>query len=161
MIDTAALLHVLLVLQLIVTVTVNTVLANDDSKTSGARHLTNNTLTRLLQSSVLVKIGGSSITDKATREALNESALDWFARSLTSSSHGMNLTFVIVHGAGSFGHHTAKEYGLGSNNHGLAMSGHVGQVRIQHVLHHYERLSEFPSRNCFKQYYVCTRIVLT
>lgn len=106
------LLRILLVLPSLV----NTVLADDDSKTSVARKNNN----------ILVKIGGSSITDKASREALNQSALNWFAQSLTSSSHrNHNRTFVIVHGAGSFGHHTAKEYGLGSN--GVAMSAHVGQ----------------------------------
>jgi len=107
------LLRNLLVLQWLV----NTVLADDGSKTSAS--LNDNTHT-------LVKIGGSSITDKARREALNQSALHWFAQSLTSSRHRHhNRTFVVVHGAGSFGHHTANEYGLGSN--GVAMSARVGQ----------------------------------
>lgn len=70
---------------------------------------------------VLVKVGGSSITDKAVKETLNESALEWFAQTIhtalsatsrSTSSSRPNLTFVIVHGAGSFGHHTAKEFGL-------------------------------------------------
>lgn len=80
---------------------------------------------------VLVKIGGSSITAKSTKESLNQTALDWFAQTLADTMADEFLApseeeapscadhdkaprsaFVIVHGAGSFGHHTAKEYGL-------------------------------------------------
>lgn len=59
---------------------------------------------------VLVKIGGSSITHKAVRETLNEAALQWFVETIreTSDKHA----YVIVHGAGSFGHMTASEFGL-------------------------------------------------
>ena len=79
---------------------------------------------------ILVKIGGSSITHKGEFESLNEHALAWFSRSIakatpnaflappkeevcdvdTTNEHAIG--FVIVHGAGSFGHFTAKEYGL-------------------------------------------------
>lgn len=59
---------------------------------------------------VLVKIGGSSITNKGFKEELNPRALDWFAKALIHRKD--DLSFVIVHGAGSFGHFTAKEYGL-------------------------------------------------
>lgn len=86
---------------------------------------------------VLVKIGGSSITNKGQRESLNQEALDWFARSIALSSSSYFLAvppddnndtnkdeqcgseiapkhraFVIVHGAGSFGHFSAKDHGL-------------------------------------------------
>lgn len=87
----------------------------------------------------IVKVGGSSITDKAHQETLLESALQWFARTVadhtsddfrdppsgTRSCHALqndasmtcvrrnnSTAFVLVHGAGSFGHHTAKESGL-------------------------------------------------
>lgn len=90
---------------------------------------------------VLIKIGGSSITHKANKETLNEDALNWFASTLARQvsplyrkpddgeeeeeeekkssvssssfrSHSRKTAFVVVHGAGSFGHHTAKEYGM-------------------------------------------------
>lgn len=83
---------------------------------------------------VLVKIGGSSITHKAERESLNGDALDWFAESISQAASSVylspsnteecssvgekmrdssrNLAFIIVHGAGSFGHFSAKDYGL-------------------------------------------------
>lgn len=73
---------------------------------------------------VVLKLGGSSITDKASLETLDQSMLDWIASTLSNSTHiGYNSCnenevrtiqnkFVIVHGAGSFGHHIAKKYGL-------------------------------------------------
>jgi isopentenyl phosphate kinase len=87
---------------------------------------------------VLVKIGGSSITNKAQKETLNQEALDWFAEAVrpvlsrnfcapsgsddidtgrihnieSALAKGRPIAFVVVHGAGSFGHHQAKEFGL-------------------------------------------------
>lgn len=90
----------------------------------------------------ILKIGGSSITDKAHEETLNsDTLLQWFAQLVSNSvdprflscssrqsstysscdDDGCNLTnkmtkkqqqFIIVHGAGSFGHHCAKRFGL-------------------------------------------------
>jgi len=65
---------------------------------------------------VVVKVGGSSITKKAEKETVNDEALDWFANAMANLPDTCESTsstrFVIIHGAGSFGHHTAKEYGL-------------------------------------------------
>jgi isopentenyl phosphate kinase len=89
---------------------------------------------------VIIKIGGSSITNKANEETLNEDAIDWFANLIASCVHTSFLhrtittkstiideeddqssrieegrkkfKFIVVHGAGSFGHHSAKRYGL-------------------------------------------------
>ena len=93
----------------------------------------------------ILKIGGSSITNKAREETLNEGALDWFANLIyasvdasflapgrdskrggerggddeddvtecnVSKRTGGGRRFVVVHGAGSFGHHSAKRHGL-------------------------------------------------
>ena len=75
----------------------------------------------------ILKIGGSSITNKAKEETLDQEALEWFAKliassvdqSLLSSHHDVATQsseskpkFIVVHGAGSFGHHSAKRYGL-------------------------------------------------
>jgi isopentenyl phosphate kinase len=63
----------------------------------------------------LVKIGGSSITDKGKFETINKVALSWLVKTIKraiSEDRDMQKRFIIVHGAGSFGHHTAKEYGL-------------------------------------------------
>jgi isopentenyl phosphate kinase len=75
---------------------------------------------------MLVKIGGSSITNKGEKESLDGESLHWFAESISksiseqfrSSQAECNVgstrprAFVVVHGAGSFGHFTAKEFGL-------------------------------------------------
>ena len=72
---------------------------------------------------ILIKVGGSSITNKAQRETLNPTALKWLAETLASAMDSsiadkeqeecaVRRRFVIVHGAGSFGHHSAKEFGL-------------------------------------------------
>jgi isopentenyl phosphate kinase len=83
---------------------------------------------------VLVKIGGSSITNKAEKESINEDSLNWFAKTVSSAvldryrapsspddvdcestayhTSEKKAAFVIIHGAGSFGHFQAKEYGL-------------------------------------------------
>ena len=79
----------------------------------------------------ILKIGGSSITNKAEEETLNQEALDWFAKLVAASIDPSFLStecqvekvnegastkcksqFIIVHGAGSFGHHSAKRYGI-------------------------------------------------
>jgi isopentenyl phosphate kinase len=92
---------------------------------------------------VLIKVGGSSITDKAITETLNNDAIDWFARILSSevstsfrslsssplhtnecitsdnekTCRSTNTAFIVIHGAGSFGHQSAKEFGLKGQMH--------------------------------------------
>ena len=79
---------------------------------------------------LLLKVGGSSVTEKGKLEALNVNALEWFSQTILStinddylsteddergvdnSSSSDKPAMIIVHGAGSFGHHTAKQYGL-------------------------------------------------
>jgi len=61
--------------------------------------------------SVVVKIGGSACTQKAKFETLNEPALNAVADQLGElSKEGRSMA--IVHGAGSFGHKQAREYGV-------------------------------------------------
>lgn len=79
---------------------------------------------------LLLKVGGSSITEKGKFETLDVEGLEWFSKTVSSTvnddylSAGINQTkgdnpigvdkpeIIIIHGAGSFGHHTAKQYGL-------------------------------------------------
>jgi isopentenyl phosphate kinase len=60
----------------------------------------------------IVKLGGSSITVKSQFETLNPKALKWVAQAIRLARMTEDKRFVIVHGAGSFGHHTAKSFGL-------------------------------------------------
>ena len=58
---------------------------------------------------VVLKLGGSLITDKERRETLDGPALDAAADAV--AAHGERL--VVVHGAGSFGHPYADDHGAG------------------------------------------------
>ena len=60
---------------------------------------------------IVVKLGGSCITDKSQFETLNKELLNSIARDL-EKAQGHGHRFILVHGAGSFGHHTAREYEL-------------------------------------------------
>jgi isopentenyl phosphate kinase len=77
---------------------------------------------------IILKIGGSSITNKAQEETLDTESLEWFANLISTSVNESVLSpsstfdrssnsqtkprLIIVPGAGSFGHHSAKRYGL-------------------------------------------------
>lgn len=58
---------------------------------------------------ILVKIGGSLITDKNKPFTVKERALDIIASEIKKASQ-MSKTLIIGHGAGSFGHVPAKKY---------------------------------------------------
>ncbi|MDZ7730159.1 MAG: isopentenyl phosphate kinase [Natrialbaceae archaeon] len=60
-------------------------------------------------SRIVLKLGGSVITDKAAIETLDSAALERAASIIAAHGHG---EFVLVHGGGSFGHHHANQYGV-------------------------------------------------
>lgn len=60
---------------------------------------------------VVVKIGGSACTIKSSFETLNEPALHAVCDQLAAAVKA-GRTVAIVHGAGSFGHKQAREYGI-------------------------------------------------
>ncbi|MCI0497911.1 MAG: isopentenyl phosphate kinase family protein [Thermoplasmata archaeon] len=62
---------------------------------------------------IVIKLGGSVITDKAGERALRKDRL----ASLAGAIAGMDEEVVVVHGAGSFGHPLAKRSGVGSGPH--------------------------------------------
>jgi len=53
---------------------------------------------------VIIKLGGAAITRKQTFETLNDDVLDLCASHI-AQLHANRVRLVIVHGAGSFGHH--------------------------------------------------------
>lgn len=59
---------------------------------------------------LVVKLGGSVITDKGKEFSVNQDALNRLARELTSVEEPL----VVVHGGGSFGHPLASEYEIDS-----------------------------------------------
>ncbi|XP_067650128.1 uncharacterized protein [Haliotis asinina] len=62
---------------------------------------------------LVVKLGGSAITNKNELEVLKQAELDKAAL-LIEECVKKNMICVVVHGAGSFGHHQAKQYKVNS-----------------------------------------------
>ena len=62
---------------------------------------------------VVLKLGGSVITEKDRPETLDDEALDRAVDAITAAiADGDVQRLVIVHGGGSFGHHYASEFGV-------------------------------------------------
>ena len=61
---------------------------------------------------MLIKLGGSVITDKSQYRTFNKEQVSRLCREIAESGKGT----IVVHGAGSFGHVVAKKYAL---QHGL------------------------------------------
>ena len=59
---------------------------------------------------VLVKLGGAAVTNKSELETLDEDTLSSVIRQIAAVHRSRRL--VVVHGAGSFGHFQAKEFGV-------------------------------------------------
>jgi len=80
---------------------------------------------------VVVKLGGSVITEKSRAFSVRRGTLARIARELSGSREGL----VVVHGGGSFGHPVAKRYGLAEGFRdrrqlrGLAET-HMAMVRL-------------------------------
>ena len=60
--------------------------------------------------SLVVKLGGSAVTNKSTFETLNTEKLEATAKSLARSPLARET--VLLHGAGSFGHFQASKYAI-------------------------------------------------
>jgi len=58
---------------------------------------------------IVLKLGGSVITDKSTPETVDETAVE---RAATALADARDRAVVVVHGAGSFGHHHAAAHGV-------------------------------------------------
>lgn len=62
---------------------------------------------------IVLKLGGSVITDKSTPETVDHEALERAAEALAAVRAGPDPPdVVVVHGAGSFGHHHAEAHGV-------------------------------------------------
>lgn len=55
----------------------------------------------------IVKLGGAAVTDKGSFETLNQSALEQSVQQL-KILYDAGTKFIVVHGAGSFGHFQAS-----------------------------------------------------
>ena len=75
----------------------------------------------------IVKLGGRSITDKSTYETLDKTALEKCSILLQNAiskktKKNENERVIVIHGAGSFGHMSAKRCGLGDEDRKLKMT---------------------------------------
>ncbi len=61
---------------------------------------------------IVLKLGGSVITDKDRPETLDGDALERAADAVATALGEGGERLVIVHGGGSFGHHNASEHGI-------------------------------------------------
>lgn len=72
------------------------------------------------QELILVKMGGSAITDKSKFETFKRDSFDSISRDLAAAQRDCRHRFILVHGAGSFGHHTARAYNLSTGGDDLS-----------------------------------------
>jgi isopentenyl phosphate kinase len=61
---------------------------------------------------IVLKLGGSVVTEKDRPETLDGEALAAAADAIADALEGDRTDLVIVHGGGSFGHHNASEHGI-------------------------------------------------
>ncbi|WP_408958112.1 isopentenyl phosphate kinase [Natrinema sp. 74] len=61
---------------------------------------------------IVLKLGGSVITEKDRAETLDGDALERAADGIAAALEDGREDLVIVHGGGSFGHHNASEHGV-------------------------------------------------
>ncbi|KAK7108991.1 uncharacterized protein [Littorina saxatilis] len=88
---------------------------------------------------LVIKLGGAAITDKSVLETLRPDLLQQGA-ALIKRCHDEGQRIVVVHGAGSFGHHQAKLYkvneGLGKdqNYQGFCLTRNSVTTLNKHVV---------------------------
>lgn len=70
-----------------------------------------------LKKRVIVKIGGSFITDKNQPESLKEDRVQKIAREIATAFESGKISLLLTHGAGSYGHITAKDYQAQQGSH--------------------------------------------
>lgn len=74
---------------------------------------------------ILIKLGGSVITDKSQYRRFNEEQVARLCKEIAESGKGA----IIVHGAGSFGHVIAKQYALQNGMVDFRQVGAVAKVQ--------------------------------
>lgn len=70
-----------------------------------------------LKKKVIVKIGGSFITNKNEPESLIEEHVRKVAREIASAVQSDEISLILSHGAGSYGHIAAEKYAAQSGRH--------------------------------------------
>ncbi|OPX72256.1 MAG: Isopentenyl phosphate kinase [Methanoregulaceae archaeon PtaB.Bin108] len=84
---------------------------------------------------LLVKVGGSVLTEKGRKGTADTGAIGMIARDIAACQ---DIPLCLVHGAGSFGHPEAHQYGLAhgadrTNRQGIAMT-HMSVARLNQMM---------------------------
>lgn len=83
---------------------------------------------------LVIKLGGSVVTEKDQPETVDTETLSDTARALADTS----ASLVVVHGGGSFGHHHAAEHGVstttGTTDAGAAFAIHDAMVELNRTV---------------------------
>ncbi len=70
-----------------------------------------------LKKRVIVKIGGSFITDKKQSESLKEERVRHIAREISAAMQTGDISLLLAHGAGSYGHIVARQFEAKRGSH--------------------------------------------
>ena len=62
---------------------------------------------------IILKVGGSILTNKGSESEIDSKSLKRIACEIKKSLDNSSKELIIVHGAGSFGHPPAKKYKIG------------------------------------------------
>jgi isopentenyl phosphate kinase len=87
---------------------------------------------------VLVKLGGSLITDKTAAELPRSDEIKRLAREVHAAKQEGNLSAVIGHGGGSFPHRPAHKYGTANGFHNADSA--KGVAEVQHAASRLNRI---------------------
>jgi len=90
---------------------------------------------------VIVKFGGSVITTKTERKAINRRNLDLICNEIGIAFKGSDKNLIIVHGGGSYGHPLAKRFGFRYSQ--ISAKENKGKTTTRNskdVLRHYSKI---------------------
>ncbi|KAK0050964.1 acetylglutamate kinase [Biomphalaria pfeifferi] len=76
---------------------------------------------------IVIKFGGSAVTDKGCFETYRPDVTSKLAQHV-KDCHEAGMSCIIVHGAGSFGHHQAKEYAINEGLRGATKEDHKHKI---------------------------------
>jgi len=87
---------------------------------------------------VLVKLGGSLITDKTAAELPRSEEIKRLAREIRAARQDGNIKAIIGHGGGSFPHRPAHKYGTANGFHNAESA--IGVSEVQHAASRLNRI---------------------
>ena len=79
---------------------------------------------------VLIKLGGSLITDKARPETPRPEVIARLAREIAQAAGNTSCRLIVGHGSGSFGHVAARRFGLAGGIEGIRSADQLPGVSL-------------------------------